>query len=158
MSHLKKLPASISMRFAPSTLFIALRSGGSQTFCSALVFSIAMVLSSGCAIVQIPSYRLEECATESYSSPPIVLPTMPTVPMPGWLSRWKAEKDLPRPPAAPRFHPLPTRPMFQPQPKTHFGVGAPGESACYGTLPPAQLWNGVETAPPAQVPTLANPL
>ena len=158
MSHLKKLPAPNSMRFAPSGLPIAPRSGGIQTFCSALVLAFTLALNSGCTIVQIPSYRLEECAAESCSSPPIVLPTMPTVPMPGWLARWKAEKDLPKPPAAPRFHPLPTRPMFQPEPTTDFGVGAPGETACYGTLPPPQSWNRVESAPPAQVPTLAKPL
>lgn len=125
-----------------------------------------MAITSGCAVVQIPSYRLEECAAESYASPPVILPSMPAMPMPGWLARWKAEKDLPKPPEAPRFHPLPTRPMFQPRPANDF-VGAPGESACYGLLPDAQSWNGVEAVPPhfpspatppPQLPTPAGPI
>lgn len=149
VSHLKRLTASISMRFAPTSLLAA-------GLCSAVA-----VISSGCAIVQIPSYRLEECAVESCESPPVVLPSMPAMPampMPGWLARWKAEKDLPKPPEAPRFHPLPTRPMFQPQPSQDFSMGAPGEAGCYGTLPRAQSWNGLEAVPAIQAPTAANPL
>ena len=83
---------------------------------------------------------------------------MPAVPMPGWFARWKAEKDLPKPPVAPRFHPLPTRPMFQPRPEIGLGLGAPGEAGCYGTLPKAQAWSGVESVPAAQAPTVAGPI
>lgn len=129
MSHLKILLPSISIH---STSIAAIG-----------IVAIALAFSSGCAVVRIPSYRLEECAAESYSSPPLV---MPTLPMPGWLARWKAEKDLPKPPPAPRFHPLPTRPMFEPQPTADAVVGTPGESSCYGTLP--HLWNGVEAVAP----------
>ncbi len=146
MSHLKRVAESVSLRFTKNVTHIA------------LAFTCFVMNVCGCAVVQIPSYRLEECAAESYAAPPIVLPAMPSVPMPGWLAHWKAEKDLPKPPAAPRFHPLPTRPMFQAGPTPEFGMGAPGEAGCYGTLPPAQSWNAVESIPAKQVPTLASPL
>ncbi len=142
MSHLKTRPATISMRFAVNLP------------CISLMFSCVLLLSSGCAVVQLPSYRLEECAAESYGSPPIVLPAMPSIPVPGWFARWKAEKKLPKPPLAPRFHPLPTRPMFQAGPSPDFAGG----TASYGTLPPAQAWNRVETIPAVQQPALARPL
>ena len=138
VSHLKNPPASISVRLS-------------------ITFGLALTLSSGCAMVQIPSYRLEECAAESYCSAPALMPRVPQIPMPGWFVRWKAEKDLPKPPESPRFHPLPTRPMFQPRPTTDFGFGAPGAAACYGTLPPAQSWNGVESVLAAPVPASASP-
>ncbi len=51
-------------------------------------------------------------------------------PVPKRLAEWRARRDLPEPPAYPRFHPLPTRPMFQPP-------AAPG----------AILWNGDLSAP-----------
>lgn len=35
---------------------------------------------------------------------------------PQWWSRWRAKRELPEPPDYPRFHPLPTRPMFSPPP------------------------------------------
>lgn len=136
MSHLKNPPVSISIRIA------------------SIVTCVTLVFSWGCAVIRIPSYRLEECAAESYCSSPTPLPQ---IPMPGWLARWKAQKDLPKPPEAPRFHPLPTRPMFQPQPTIGHSDGSVGESACYGTLPPAESWNTVESAPAAHVPTLASP-
>ena len=37
-------------------------------------------------------------------------------PVPAWWAEWRAKKDLPEPPPYPRFHPLPTRPVFQPRP------------------------------------------
>ncbi|HBE67826.1 MAG TPA: hypothetical protein DDW52_06725 [Planctomycetaceae bacterium] len=45
---------------------------------------------------------------------------LPAIPVPGWFANWRAkrelEKALPDAPEYPRFHPLPTRPMFAPQP------------------------------------------
>ena len=76
VSHLKRRLVSISMRSAKNVTRIA------------LLLSCFLVGTSGCAIVQIPSYRLEECAAESYVSPPMVLPTFP---MPGCFAKWKAE-------------------------------------------------------------------
>jgi len=139
VSHLKNPPASNSVRSAPFALNITLL--------------VALVASSGCAMVQIPSYRLEECAAENYSSTPAL---MPLVPMPGWLARWKAEKHLPKPPESPRFHPLPTRPMFQPPASAQFSGGA-AEAVCYGKLPLPETWNAAESVPAVPVPTLAAP-
>lgn len=113
MSHLKYPPSAISSCLAP------------------IAVSVVLIFHSGCTLVHIPSYRLEECAAESYTSPPALLPT---IPLPGWLARWKAEKDLPQPPAAPRFHPLPTRPMFEPQPNRDFSGGLTANAACFGKL------------------------
>ncbi len=138
MSHLKNPPL--------------LNSSHSSKFPIQLLLLVAVAGSSGCAMIQIPSYRLEECATESYSSTPALLPS---VPLPGCLARWKAEKKLPKPPESPRFHPLPTRPMFQPAP-SQFTAGGP-EAVCYGKLPAPETWNaGGSIAAPA-MPTLAAP-
>ncbi len=165
MSHLKKQPTSISLplyskpfRGRHEPCFPRF---GSQSPLGLLALGCLLMLSGGCAIVQIPSYRLEECASESYSSPPIMLPPAPSIPVPGWLARWKAEKNLPKPPAAPRFHPLPTRPMFQAKPEPEFTAGPPGEAGCYGTLPAAQDWSQAESVSspiPSQAPTLASPM
>lgn len=35
-------------------------------------------------------------------------------PLPGWAEKWKKYRELPEAQLHPRFHPLPTRPMFQP--------------------------------------------
>lgn len=47
---------------------------------------------------------------------------LPPIPMPMWYANWKAKREfeaaLPDAPEYPRFHPLPTRPMFSPQPGT----------------------------------------
>ena len=51
-------------------------------------------------------------------------------PVPKRWADWKARRDLPEPPAYPRFHSLPTRPMFQPQ-----------------TPPSEPFWNGGQAAP-----------
>lgn len=141
MSHLKNPPHSVYTSFAH------------------LVLALALVSGSGCAMVQIPSYRLEECAAESYSSTPTLLPPLP---VPGWLARWKAEKQLPKPAASPRFHPLPTRPMFLQQPTLNFAAGL-AEPVCFGELPPAASWNAAESAALTHsqalpTPTLAEPL
>ncbi len=138
MSHLKNPPAFKSFRLSQIAVSMALLA--------------AVLVTSGCAMVQIPSYRLEECAAEEYSTAPTILPPLP---MPGWLARWKADKDLPKPPESPRFHPLPTRPMFQPQPMPENFARNPVDAACYGQLPPAESWNGGQPIVVAQTPTLA---
>jgi len=96
---------------------------------------------SGCAVLNIPSYRADscgpaECATSNFAGsaaasgnsgipvddncPAGFLPPLPVwlhsgIPVPGWWVAWKAKKDLPEPAPFPRFQPLPTRPMFSPQ-------------------------------------------
>ena len=140
MSHLKFPPTTDSAGLTRVAMFAA--------------FFASVALSSGCAMVQIPSYRLEECAAEEYSSTPSLVPPLP---MPGWLAKWKAEKDLPKPPESPRFHPLPTRPMFQPQRAPKQFAGGAIDGTCYGQLPPSEAWNQVETLPAQQTPTLAAP-
>ncbi len=101
-----------------------------------LTSGLAFSSSLGCALVQIPSYRLEDEAVASHCSQEMQAASgpLPTLPLPGWLARWKAEKDLPKPPDSPRFHPLPTRPMFSPSPSLDNGV-------CFGQMPDSQAWN-----------------
>lgn len=143
MSHLKNQPASNSHPFA------RLYSACLLSFISAF----ALISSSGCATVPIPSYRLEDCAAESCSTTPALLPPLP---MPGWLAKWKAEKHLPKAPELPRFHPLPTRPMFQPRAVPEFST-ATGEAVCFGGLPASTDWNNAGVVRTANVPTLAMP-
>jgi hypothetical protein len=126
-----------------------------------LLFCGILASSSGCHIVGIPSYRADSqaalgqsCLAEEEACPIGVLP--PALPLPGWLAKWKAEQDLPTPPSYPRFHPLPTRPMFS-RPATspsgyfnsqpslngyeEFGESqAVGASPAYGVLPESVAW------------------
>ena len=59
------------------------------------------------------------------------------LPVPACFAAWKAKRDLPEPAPYPRFHPLPTHPMFQSPPT--LGVGQRGASTIaspqYGQLP-----------------------
>lgn len=56
------------------------------------------------------------CATDCPPGffPPMQLWQGAGVPVPGWWAKWRAQRELPDPAPYPRFHPLPTRPMFQP--------------------------------------------
>ena len=107
--------------------------------------------SAGCQCLGIPSYRADSGGEplgnagfdpqyDQYSPydcadapcPPGILP-----PPPGWLAKWKSRRDLPEPPPYPRFHPLPTRPMFSPK----RGFAAHSASLGYGGLPPSDAWD-----------------
>lgn len=99
---------------------------------------------SGCSILSIPSYRLEnyhpnhspcvdsghadscshhnleiqqldDCETTACGESNFA-PVFPTIPVPGCIERWKEHRNLPAGPQGLRFHPLPTRPMFSPKP------------------------------------------
>ncbi len=124
-----------------------------------LILLVCSLLASspGCQVIGIPSYRLDgstgysadyagnaaqgqscfvgeaslECPSDE--CPPTVLP-----PLPGWLAAWKAKRDLPDPPAYPRFHPLPTRPMFEPS-NSHSGFAT---ATHFGILPDGTAWDG----------------
>ncbi len=104
----------------------------------ALVLTSGLLLTNGlgCALIEIPSYRLEDEASAYNCAQQAELchGPLPHLPLPGWLARWKAEKDLPKPPDSPRFHPLPTRPMFRPAPATV-------DAGCFGELPAREAWN-----------------
>ena len=94
---------------------------------------------SGCAVLNIPSYRADYCTpagadcfdggetiseasgmsgqTLANNCEPGFLPPLPMwlntgIPAPRCWAEWKANKDLPEPAPYPRFQPLPTRPMF----------------------------------------------
>ncbi len=90
---------------------------------------------TGCRILGIPSDRYQDAnwtvtpeavggchPADSYG------PLPPANCVPGWLARWRAQKDLPEAPNYPRYHPLPTRPMFAPSPfaseKAYYGAAA----------------------------------
>ncbi len=81
------------------------------------------------------------------SCPPSLLPPIPvwnvsTWAGPAWYVDWKARRALPEPPAYPRFHPLPTRPMFQPAP-AHYPENA--VRLAPADVPWDQTW---ESSPP----------
>lgn len=92
--------------------------------CSILLFCVLLASGTGCQILGIPSYRsdgmsygstADACASADCSEidcPPTVLPPIGLLP---WFSRYRKEEE-PEAPPFPRFHPLPTRPMFSPQP------------------------------------------
>lgn len=67
--------------------------------------------STGCSLLGVPSQRYSDtgCQPSCPSGP------VPALPLPGCLAEWHAEKELPKAPAFPRFHPVPTRPMFSQQ-------------------------------------------
>lgn len=96
-----------------------------------LVFGI-LTSGSGCHVLSIPVNQagggcgVESCAVEirqaipTRSAEPHYYSAGDTLdgsclPVPKWWADWRAKKDLPEPPPYPRFHPLPSRPMFQPQ-------------------------------------------
>lgn len=101
-----------------------------------------ILLCTGCNVLGVPSYRADAVGglpeqvchspentgftADGEACPPGVLP-----PLPGWLHRWHAKQDIPAPAAYPRFHPLPTRPMFEPDPLSaaEFGNGLYGVAA-----------------------------
>lgn len=135
----------------------------------------------GCQLLQIPSYRADSCVpSDSFSSdfphsrecldvvsdcPPGILPPLPGWTQSGCLARWKAQKDLPPPAPYPRFHPLPTRPMFSPSPSRlpyADGVtGMPAPAIPYGQMPPppspTENWNEAESVLPQPAPRLPPP-
>ncbi|GAB5404704.1 MAG: hypothetical protein Aurels2KO_29350 [Aureliella sp.] len=105
-----------------------------------LIFSTC----TGCHVLGIPSYRSgggEQFPLESTCGEPAGVcfddscssisdegavvdqyrtGLLPPIPMPMWFANWKAKREfeeaLPEAPEFPRFHPLPTRPMFSPKP------------------------------------------
>lgn len=112
---------------------------------SILLVCAMLATAPGCQVLGIPSCRVDGgdgrvVYDDFYEGPrndgldgslPRPLPPLP--PLPGWLGRWKKQSDLPVPPPYPRFHPLPTRPMFSP-------VENPTGLAEYGTLPASDAW------------------
>lgn len=96
------------------------------------------------------------------------------LPVPAWYAEWRAKKDLPEPAPYPHFHPLPTRPMFQPCPVSEINQWGTSMAAPtpYGQLPTAEAgslpWSRLESPPTAEVqrqqpghlpaPNLAPPL
>lgn len=58
---------------------------------------------------------MDECDPNIYT-PVFPACTLPKVPTPRFWQRWKEYRNLPDGPDGLRFHPLPTRPMFQPKP------------------------------------------
>lgn len=57
-----------------------------------------------------PAYTATD---ECEYGPGLPLP-LPAIPIPSCLSRWHNKESLPEAPPYPRFHPLPTRPIFSP--------------------------------------------
>lgn len=80
------------------------------------------------------------------------------LPVPACYAEWRAQKNLPEAAAYPRFHPLPTRPMFQPRPVSEVSQWGASLTAPtpYGQLPAAEAgsppWNRLESTPSGGVP------
>ena len=143
----------------------------------------------GCQVLHIPSYRADssgagycsvtgttpaELGLAAAECPPGFLPPLPPlpawthrgVPVPGWWAKWRAKEDLPDPAPYPRFHPLPTRPMFSSHPQAStLGQNTTGQNTTYGwsdSIPPQGATNygqlppptpgGVSSAPPLPAP------
>ena len=83
------------------------------------------------------------------------LPALPALCWPSCLSGWHARKSLPEGPEGARFHPLPTRPMFQPRADLarislapeEAELAAPGQAWNYGHLPQGIQWGLSATEP-----------
>lgn len=105
----------------------------------------------GCAMVQPPGYRLEDCAMSTYGEPDGFTPDyhwpQMSVPVPAWYATWKAKRNLPKPPQSPRFQPLPTRPMFS------AGSNSNQPLSCFGQLPSPESWQ----AAPEEIPLQSLP-
>lgn len=104
-------------------------------FCSSsfLGCSALSVRSDNCsqcvASRQAEVFNAVDCETCQSSDPcddQDYQPMLPQIPLPGCLHKWKEQRDLPDGPQGLKFHPLPTRPMFQPRP---------------GALPLSPPWN-----------------
>ncbi len=73
------------------------------------------MLCTGCSLLGIPSHRLDNACQEDHCSSMAsgnCSPLPSELPMPACLAKWRDEKKLPKAPSFPRFHPLPTRPIF----------------------------------------------
>ncbi len=137
------------------------------TTATILLVSSILASGSGCQVLGIPSYRSDSSSgmQAAYSTGAAVVPGCETgqfeegtgcepgiiPPLPGCFASlhakkeaWKAERNLPEPAPYPRFHPLPTRPMFSPKPLTASSFGPPPDfssdfpmapSVQYGRIP-----------------------
>jgi hypothetical protein len=141
----------------------------------------------GCHVLHIPSYRVAgdamgnsdygDCPPGTCGGGMIGGLPIPALPTPGWLAKWKEKRELPDPPNYPRFHPLPTRPMFDPRPG-QASIGSAGlgydsylqngsGQGVYGAMPREEQWNareeqwnegGTVVSPPSEAPLPAPPV
>jgi|LakMenE01Jun11ns_1017448.scaffolds.fasta_scaffold9946472_3 hypothetical protein len=139
----------------------------------AVLIASALLILSGCQALSIPSYRSDVCQHKvagnpygqtsgescdsadcdsqecqadgtpdaGYGQP---CDYAPVFPLPACLARYREREKLPEGPDRIRFHPLPTRPMFQPRPSTNLQAqydGASGDlNAPYGSIPEGHGW------------------
>lgn len=111
----------------------------SRRWLSIVLVCLMLASGSGCQVLGIPSYRADaptgfssvgsdtgfhagQLASSPAACPPGILPPKPTwlCQKPAWLQKLcdkHHKEDLPEAPEYPRFHPLPTRPMFAPRPQ-----------------------------------------
>lgn len=100
-------------------------------------------------------------------------PMLPQIPLPGCLHKWKEHQKLPDGPVGLKFHPLPTRPMFQPRPgalpltppwncpdpnAAQNGEPAPLpiDSSGYGTIPLRSQWSDMQPGSSSTTTTTSN--
>lgn len=82
--------------------------------------------------------------------------------LPGFGARWGREESVEASPPFPRFHPLPTRPMFEPwTPAAGDGGipshGAGGPTPAFGRLPRFEQWHATPSPPNGTIPVPADP-
>lgn len=140
----------------------------------AVLTASALLILSGCQALSIPSYRSDVCQHKvadnpygrtsgqscdsadcdsqeyqadgtqdaGYGQP---CDYAPVFPWPACLARYREREKLPEGPDRIRFHPLPTRPMFQPRPSTNlqaqYDVASGDSNAPYGTIPEGHTWH-----------------
>ena len=131
-----------------------------------VLLSHCLATGSGCQLLPIPSYRADQAGLvddygghvdgfeggygdEDYCDNECP-PGWPVIPMPRWYAKWREKESLPEGPDFPRFHPLPTRPMFSPRPGDRNaypnGMGMDNMGAAqfgpptYGSLPSSSEW------------------
>ncbi len=142
------LTATVHMQLTIVAIFP--RNAKTRTALNCIVAMLTAVLFPaclGCQVLGIPSARYSDqfCGsispTEIDSAECSYCPLPPTPAMPGWLARWHSEKELPKAPGHPRFHRLPTHPMFANRSRSEVPdyIGEPKVS--FGGIPRGIEWD-----------------
>lgn len=133
-----------------------------------LVFAAVLIL-TGCHGFSVPSYRSDVCGSQAARPYPQArvdqIPSAdwdsqqccwqseedagyaqpcdykPVFPLPACLARYRDRESLPEGPDRIMFHPLPTRPMFQPRPAAWQSQDHSDRGVPYGSIPEGHGWH-----------------